>query len=92
MYAGRIVESGTVDEVLDHPLHPYTRGLLESVPGRHPPGKPLPQIPGMAPSALQVPEGCTFRPRCTRASDACRVAPELRHVAARNVRCIHPLA
>jgi peptide/nickel transport system ATP-binding protein len=91
MYAGRIVESGTVDEVLDQPLHPYTRGLLESVPGRHEPGRPLPQIPGMAPAPLQTIEGCSFRPRCARASEACRVPPTVACVAARRVRCVHPL-
>jgi peptide/nickel transport system ATP-binding protein len=92
MYAGRIVETGTVDEVLDHPLHPYTRGLLESVPGRNTPGRPLPQITGMAPSALELPDGCAFRPRCTRASEACRVAPAAQRVGARTVRCVHPIA
>ena len=92
MYAGRIVESGSVDEVLDRPLHPYTRGLLESVPGRNAPGRPLPQIPGMAPSPLQPLEGCAFRPRCGRATDACRVQPPLRSFATRRVRCAHPLA
>jgi peptide/nickel transport system ATP-binding protein len=92
MYAGRIVERGTVDEVLDRPLHPYTRGLLESVPGRNMPGRPLPQIPGMAPSPLDAPEGCAFRPRCNRASEACRVAPPPHAVGLRSVRCVHPLA
>ena len=92
MYAGRIVESGSVDEVLDRPLHPYTRGLLESVPGRNAPGRPLPQIPGMAPSPLQPLEGCSFRPRCSRATDACRAQPPLQSFAARRVRCAHPLA
>jgi peptide/nickel transport system ATP-binding protein len=92
MYGGRIVESGTVDEVLDHPLHPYTRGLLDSVPGRHVPGQPLPQIPGMAPSALRTDTGCAFRPRCPRASEACRVAPAAQALGARSVRCAHPLA
>jgi peptide/nickel transport system ATP-binding protein len=92
MYGGRIVESGTVDEVLDRPLHPYTRGLLDSVPGRNPPGRPLPQIPGMAPGPLQVIDGCTFRPRCSRASAACRAAPALGDHASRRVRCFHPLA
>jgi peptide/nickel transport system ATP-binding protein len=92
MYAGRIVESGSVDEVLDRPLHPYTRGLLESVPGRNPPGRPLPQIPGMAPSPLEAPAGCAFRPRCTRATEACRVQPPLERHGSRRVRCAHPLA
>jgi peptide/nickel transport system ATP-binding protein len=92
MYAGRIVESGSVDEVLDRPLHPYTRGLLESVPGRHARGQPLPQIAGMAPSALALPEGCAFRTRCPRATQACRAAPPLATYDNRRVRCAHPLA
>jgi peptide/nickel transport system ATP-binding protein len=54
MYAGRIVESGTVDDVLEHPMHPYTRGLLDSVPSRNTPGRPLAQIPGMTPSLLRL--------------------------------------
>jgi peptide/nickel transport system ATP-binding protein len=92
MYAGRIVESGSVDEVLDRPLHPYTRGLLESVPGRNAPGRPLPQIPGMAPSPLQPLDGCPFRPRCGRATEACRAQPPLQSFGTRRVRCAHPLA
>src|SRR5215216_3042304 len=54
MYAGRIVESGSVEEVLERPMHPYTRGLLESVPSRNRPGRPLAQIPGMTPSLLKL--------------------------------------
>ena len=92
MYAGRIVESGTVDEVLDRPLHPYTRGLLESVPSRNVPGRPLAQIPGMAPSSLQAIAGCAFRPRCNRASEACRAELPMQPFGARRVRCAHPLA
>jgi len=92
MYAGRIVESGSVDEVLDRPLHPYTRGLLESVPGRNAPGRPLPQIPGMAPSPLQSLDGCPFRPRCGRATEACRTQPPSQSFGTRRVRCAHPLA
>ncbi|HST00245.1 MAG TPA: ABC transporter ATP-binding protein, partial [Usitatibacter sp.] len=63
MYAGRIVESGTVDEVLDRPMHPYTRGLLDSVPARNVPGRPLAQIRGMTPSLMRLPPGCAFRER-----------------------------
>jgi peptide/nickel transport system ATP-binding protein len=91
MYAGRIVEHGSVDEVLDHPMHPYTRGLLDSVPATHEPGRPLPQIPGMAASAFALPAGCAFRPRCSRATDACRQAPPELLRGARGVRCVHPL-
>jgi peptide/nickel transport system ATP-binding protein len=64
MYAGRIVEQGTVFDVLSHPRHPYTRGLLDSVPSMRSRGVRLAQIPGMAPSALDLPPGCAFRGRC----------------------------
>jgi peptide/nickel transport system ATP-binding protein len=91
MYAGRIVEKGTVDEVLDHPLHPYTRGLIGSVPSRNVRGRPLAQIPGMTPSLLNLPPGCAFRTRCPRASDACLVEPEITApIPGREVRCFHP--
>ncbi|HSN19154.1 MAG TPA: ABC transporter ATP-binding protein [Usitatibacter sp.] len=93
MYAGRIVESGPVDAVLDAPLHPYTRGLLESIPSRNAPGRPLAQIPGMAPPLDQLDAGCAFRSRCPRAADACRVAPPVsRPAPARTLRCVRPLA
>jgi len=91
MYAGKIVESGDVNPVLDEPLHPYTRGLIGSVPGHSRRGEPLSQIPGMAPSLLNPPEGCAFRPRCPRADHACREMPEVtspKHN--REVRCFHP--
>ena len=93
MYAGRIVEAGSVDDVLDRPLHPYTRGLLDSVPSRNTPGRPLAQIRGMTPSLLQLGEACAFRERCTRAVDACRQAPPVRPLAgARSLRCVNPVA
>jgi peptide/nickel transport system ATP-binding protein len=91
MYAGRIVESGGVDEVLDNPLHPYTRGLLDSVPARNTPGRPLAQIRGMTPSLLKLGEACAFRERCMRPVDACRVAPAVQLAGARAVRCVNPL-
>jgi peptide/nickel transport system ATP-binding protein len=92
MYAGRIVEEGSVDEVLDRPLHPYTHGLINSVPSRNRRGEPLAQIRGMMPPPLCLPQGCAFRTRCDRASDACRrdPAPEA-PVAGRMVRCFHPM-
>ncbi len=91
MYAGRIVESGPVDEVLERPLHPYTRGLLESVPSRNVPGRPLAQIPGMTPSLLTLGPACAFIERCTRAGAACREAPPARALdAGRTLRCFYP--
>ena len=93
MYAGRIVEAGTVDEILDRPMHPYTRGLLDSVPSRNVPGRPLAQIRGMTPSLLALGEACAFRERCSRAIDACRTAPAVQAAAGgRAVRCVNPLA
>jgi len=92
MYAGRVVESGPVDAILDHPLHPYTRGLLESIPSRNAPGHPLAQIPGMTPSLAALDAGCSFRARCSRAREDCRAAPApTRPVPGRTVRCLHPL-
>jgi peptide/nickel transport system ATP-binding protein len=92
MYAGRIVEHGSVDQVLDAPLHPYTHGLIDSVPSRSRRGEPLRQIPGMTPSLLDLAPGCAFRERCTRADGACGKDPEMSApVAGRQVRCFHPL-
>ena len=91
MYAGRIVESGTVDEVLDHPMHPYTRGLLASVPSANERGRPLAQIPGMTPSLLKLGDGCAFRERCSSAADDCARAPAVTVPApGRMLRCLHP--
>ena len=91
MYAGRIVEAGAIDDVLDHPVHPYTRGLIGSVPSRNRRGVPLYQIPGMTPSLLNLPPGCAFRERCPRADDTCLREPDITEpVAGRAARCFHP--
>ncbi len=92
MYAGRIVETGTTDEVIDRPLHPYTEGLLGSVPSHNARGQRLTQIPGMTPSLLNLPQGCAFRTRCKYANDACLTEPGLTTpLPERHVRCFHPL-
>jgi len=95
MYAGRIVEQGGVFDVLAQPRHPYTQGLLDSVPSRAARGARLKQIPGMAPSVLDLPPGCAFRERCGYASDACAAMPEMRPAGnaegGQAVRCHHPL-
>jgi peptide/nickel transport system ATP-binding protein len=86
MYAGRIVEEGAADRVLDAPRHPYTRGLLDSVPANNAGGR-LRSIAGTAPSPFRLPRGCAFRERCTRADGMCSAVPEL----VSGARCHHPL-
>jgi peptide/nickel transport system ATP-binding protein len=91
MYAGRVVEEGPVDAVLDHPLHPYTRGLIGSVPSHHRRGEPLTQIPGMPPSLARLGKGCAFAPRCERADGGCAAEPAMfGHGAGRAARCWYP--
>lgn len=91
MYAGRIVEYGTVERVLRQPRHPYTHGLIASVPSRNPRGQPLPQIAGMVPALSALPEGCSFRNRCVRATEVCRTVPPLELRDGRQLRCFHPV-
>ena len=92
MYAGRIVEQGQTDDVIDRPLHPYTVGLLGSVPTANNRGERLFQIEGMTPNMLALPAGCAFSPRCAHASDACKAPPAVEQVANRELRCYHPQA
>ncbi|GAB2905831.1 ABC transporter ATP-binding protein [Paralcaligenes sp. KSB-10] len=91
MYAGRIVEQGSVAEVLDHSLHPYTLGLLNSLPSNNRHGQRLNQIPGMTPDLLALPAGCAFSNRCARRTEACGQPPALTTFSrGRAVRCFHP--
>jgi oligopeptide/dipeptide ABC transporter ATP-binding protein len=79
MYAGRIVEQGTLDEIFYDPQHPYTWGLLGSLTRLdRPRPKRLPQIGGLPPSLLAPPQGCHFRPRCPHAFGKCTQVPELK--------------
>ena len=91
MYAGKIVEKGPTAEVLRSPRHPYTAGLLASLPASSEPGTELRQIPGTTPSLLALPPGCAFAPRCPRAGTACTVDPGTTVTAGRAWRCFHPL-
>ena len=92
MYAGRVVEQGTVDDVLDRPMHPYTHGLIGSVPSRNKRGVPLAQIPGMTPSLLNLPVGCAFGSRCPKVGEACTVNPEVSAPEqGRELRCHYPI-
>ena len=91
MYAGQIVEQGGVDDVLDRTRHPYTAGLIASLPDASEPGEPLTQIPGTTPDMLNPPQGCAFHPRCARRTETCLTQPALAgegHL----VRCFHPLS
>lgn len=90
MYAGRIVETGETDTVLDSPVHPYTIGLMRSVPANLERGEPLTPIPGMAPPPLGRPAGCPFRLRCFAATAACEIEPEEATADGHRWRCFHP--
>ncbi|OGB24287.1 MAG: methionine ABC transporter ATP-binding protein, partial [Burkholderiales bacterium RIFCSPLOWO2_02_FULL_57_36] len=92
MYAGKIVENGSISDVLDRPRHPYTVGLIGSIPSRNTRGQPLAQIPGSTPSLLNLGAGCAFRTRCERASGECEKDPVLTKRNGRSVRCFHPVA
>jgi oligopeptide/dipeptide ABC transporter ATP-binding protein len=83
MYAGNIVESAATREIFAHAAHPYTRGLLDSVPTmRTDRSRPLRTIEGTVPAIASVPPGCTFEPRCEIRVDECRKAmPPLVEIA-----------
>jgi peptide/nickel transport system ATP-binding protein len=89
MYAGHRVELADAATIIRAPRHPYTRGLLRSIPGRQERRKRLVQIPGMMPSLLELPDGCPFRPRCDQAGAACAVRPPLAEVGSGHaVACV----
>jgi peptide/nickel transport system ATP-binding protein len=87
MYAGQVVEDGPVEEILTRPLHPYTAGLLGSLPHIGQRKSRLPSIPGRVPSAHEMPAGCRFAPRCLYAQAPCGEAQTLARVGERHVRC-----
>ena len=74
MYAGRIIETAPRASLFEHPRHPYTQGLLRSMPALAPPGERLPEIPGVVPSPKDWPEGCRFSTRCPEVMSPCRQA------------------
>ncbi len=94
MYGGRVVELGPVRAILKAPQHPYTEALLRSMPRiDEPADQPLLTIPGQPPNPRDLPAGCAFHPRCTRASDRCRSERPLLQAGARSaVACHHPVA
>ena len=90
MYCGRLVEEATAEQLFDRPLHPYTLGLLESIPGMEDTDsdEPLYMIPGMVPNPLNMPRGCAFADRCSRRMDRCVAeVPDLYEAEGRTVRC-----
>jgi peptide/nickel transport system ATP-binding protein len=93
MYGGHIVEEGAAAEVFERPRHPYTEGLLESIPpvDQDLPGPRLPAIAGTVPGLGEFPAGCPFRNRCPRADDRCQVMPPLAGEP-HPVACWHPVA
>jgi peptide/nickel transport system ATP-binding protein/oligopeptide transport system ATP-binding protein len=80
MYAGQIVETGSVEDIFARPAHPYTRGLLASLPSLAARARRLASIPGSVPSPLHWPEGCRFRERCVLAAPGCERPQELASV------------
>jgi peptide/nickel transport system permease protein len=94
MYAGRIVETGRTEEILNSPAHPYTRKLIDCVPVLGKPERRLEAIEGLPPSVDDLPRGCAFAPRCPYADADCRHGDIALSATSggRAVRCIHPLA
>lgn len=93
MYLGSIVESGPTEQIYAKPLHPYSYALLAAVPHHDPlKKKKRSALPGEVPNPANPPSGCSFHPRCVRASDLCRSQrPVLKELQGRNVACHHPL-
>jgi oligopeptide/dipeptide ABC transporter ATP-binding protein len=93
MYAGRLVEVGKRTDILAAPRHPYTQGLLRSIPARARRGERLAEIAGVVPPPGEWPEGCRFAPRCTRAFDPCRrIDPGPTRLSANHTAWCHAVA
>ena len=81
MYAGRIVEQADAFALYAQPGHPYTKGLLDSIPRLDQKGETLAAIGGLPPNLMRIPSGCAFNPRCRMAQDICRTdRPDLREI------------
>jgi peptide/nickel transport system ATP-binding protein len=93
MYAGKVIEQATVQQLFEAPAHPYTQGLIDSTPNLDLQGGLLASIPGHVPDLARLPAGCAFAPRCSHAQNRCHVQmPDLlSHVDQRQVRCWFPL-
>ena len=91
MYAGHIMEYGTKEDIFIHAVHPYTIGLFASIPKLDKNDKRLKTIPGMMPNPMDLPDGCPFAPRCSRATDECRkgTIPAVEVSEGHVVSCLH---
>ena len=88
LYAGRVAEIGPVHEVINHPAHPYTAGLMASIPDMSVDRENLAQIDGAMPRLNAIPTGCAFNPRCTKTFDRCKVdRPDLMQAGATRAAC-----
>ncbi len=88
MYAGKLVEIGLTQDILKHPMHPYTMALISSIPQMNPKRRTVKALGGEVPSAIRPPAGCRFNPRCAYAQDLCRTSePALRQVQNSLVAC-----
>lgn len=92
MYAGRVAEIGPVADVIHRPAHPYTAGLMGSIPAMDEDRERLLQIDGAMPRLTAIPAGCAFNPRCGRVTERCRIErPELADVGATRAACWFPI-
>ena len=95
MYAGKVAEQGTVEDIFYRPKNPYTKGLLDSIPHFDSSNRlqELKTIPGLVPNLMYLPKGCRFQDRCERVQADCRlVEPRLENLrASHKVACYHPV-
>lgn len=90
MYCGKLVETGTADEIIYHNAHPYTEGLLNSIPKLYEDRDRLDYIPGMVPNMFELPEGCYFAPRCRYCQEICRrEKPQMQEVGPGHLAACH---
>ena len=91
MYGGKVMEEAPVQALFDTPRHPYTRALLNSIPGQTPGKQRLSEIPGASPDPAHPPTGCPFHPRCSKTVDQCATdAPPLLTAQGRAIACWRP--
>lgn len=92
MYAGQVIETGKVKEIINNPRHPYTKGLLNSIPKISENRERLDNIPGTVPQLGQMPSGCRFAPRCSKATEKCQMEPEMIDIGAgHQAKCFYAI-